>query len=74
MFNWLFGNARNEAADLSLENQQPTIRWACECGYPNEQLRLNSNGRCAICRKVEPSAVTKPHYKWSWKLNKAVRL
>ena len=36
------------------------------------QINANAVIKCEFCKEAEIEL--KPHYKWSWKLNKAVRL
>ena len=48
--------------------------WVCDKGHRNIEYSKNVTGRCRVCGEVDSMLRGKPHYKWSWKLNKAVRL
>ena len=57
------------------ENQQTNItQWVCDKGHHNFEPSEDVTGICKVCGELVPEVRSKPHYKWSWKLNKAVRL
>ena len=51
-----------------------TVQWVCNSGHHNSDSYKDITGRCSTCGELVPEVRRKPHYKWSWKLNKAVRL
>ena len=51
-----------------------TTEWVCDKGHRNIEYSKCITGRCRVCGEVDSMLRAKPHYKWSWKLKKAVRL
>lgn len=46
---------------------------ACYCALLNQSRSFGGEfKKCKFCKEAEKES--KPHYKWDWKLNKAVRL
>lgn len=64
-------NKNKEKADSA---QPSTTEWVCNKGHRNIEYSKNITGRCRVCGEVDSMLRKKPHYKWSWKLDKAVRL
>lgn len=54
--------------------QSGVTQWACDKGHHNFEPSKAITGICKVCGDSIPEIRNKPHYKWSWKLNKAVRL
>ncbi len=83
MFDWLLGSSK----DVNSSNPQsmhykyiklgdeivPARVSPCYCMLINQNRSIDDKFvECGYCREAEREL--KPHYKWSWKLNKAVRL
>lgn len=83
MLNWLLGSSK----DVNTSNPQsmhykgarvgdeviPVGASPCYCGMINLNRGFNDGFVvCEFCKEAEREL--KPKYKWSWKLNKAVRL
>ena len=73
---WPFYSANDSAATgIIVSNQKAGItQWVCDKGHHNFEHSECETGRCRVCGEVDSMLREKPHYKWSWKLNKAVRL
>ena len=83
MFNWFPGSSK----DVNTSNHQsmhyrymklgdetvPVRISPCYCSLINLSRGFNDGFlTCEFCKEAEKEL--KPRYKWSWKLNKAVRL
>lgn len=87
MFDWLFGSPKEVHSSnpqsmhykhVPFEDrailQSNIVQWVCDKGHSNFESSGKVTGRCYVCSALSSGVRNKPHYKWSWKLNKAVRL
>lgn len=61
-------------AGREISDQQITTEWVCDKGHRNIEYSKCITGRCRVCGEVDSMLRAKPHYKWDWKLGKAVRV
>lgn len=60
--------------ELEAYAKPSTTEWVYDKGHRNIEYSRNVTGRCRVCGEVDTMLRNKPHYKWSWKLGKAVRV
>ena len=77
MYNWFLNwLGKPDEAVSEVWKLTGTIEWICpKCGSFEKELRKVFTGVCSKCRThyLTEEYVPKPHYKWCWKQNKAIR-